>query len=311
MEENYKLAKWLNDEMTAEELVEFQSESDYHLYRKIKLYSSELATSNFDEQAMLSKILASEKATRTKDEQTIATPKTIALHSNWLLRFAAVLVLGFGLYFANYNFSAQIKIAENGEQTSFLLPDNSQVVLNSGSEIQYKKWNWDSNRNLNLTGEAYFKVAKGKKFKVNTYLGYVIVLGTQFNVKVRNNRFDVTCFEGRVKVKYQNQEAIITKGQTIAFENNQKIIAQNVSTTKPLWTMQQMAFEKEKLADIVAEMERKYNIKIDTKNIMSEQLFSGKIPADNIDVALEIIATTYHLKITKINETSYVLGVTK
>ena len=142
-------------------------------------------------------------------------------------------------------------------------------------------------------------------------MGNVTVLGTQFNVKVRNNRFDVTCFEGRVKVNYQTQEVIVSKGQTIAFENNQKIIAQNVAITKPLWTMHQMAFEKEKLAEVFAEIEREYNIQIEAKNIESEQLFSGKIPADNIDIALQIIATTYHLKITKINETSYVLEVTK
>lgn len=299
MEENYKLAKWLNDEMSEEELIEFQSESDYHLYQKIKLYSSELATSDFDEEDTLSKILVSDK------------PKTIPLYSNWLVRIAAVLVIGFGLYFANQTFSAQVQIAENGKQTSFFLPDNSEVVLNSGSEIQYKKWNWDSNRNLNLTGEAYFKVAKGKKFEVTTSLGNVTVLGTQFNVKVRNTRFDVTCFEGRVKVKYQNQEAIITKGKTISFENNEKIIAQNVAITKPHWTVHQMAFEKEKLTEVFAEIQREYNIQIEAKNIESEQLFSGKIPANNIDVALQIIATTYHLKITKINQTSYVLEVTK
>jgi transmembrane sensor len=304
MEENYKLARWLNDEMSAEELIEFQSEADYHLYAKIKLYSSELGTSDFDEQATLSKIMASKK--NLKQE-----PKTIALQSNWFIRIAAVLVLGFGLYFANQTFSAQIQIAENGTQTSFSLPDNSQVLLNSGSEIQYKKWNWDNNRKLNLTGEAYFKVAKGKKFEVITSLGNVAVLGTQFNVKARNNRFDVTCFEGRVKVNYQSHEVIITKGQTIAFENSEQIISQNATTPKPLWTIHQMAFEKEKLASVFAEIEREYNITIEAKNIQSEQLFSGKIPADNIEVALQIIATSYHLKITKNNETSYTLEMTK
>ena len=301
MEENYKLAKWLNDELTAEELVEFQAEADYHLYEKIKRYSSELTTSDFDEQQTLTKILSAKKG----------KPKTVSLQSNWFVRIAAVLVIGFGLYFANQTFYARIEIAENGKQTAFSLPDNSKVILNSGSEIQYKKWNWDNNRKLNLTGEAYFKVAKGKKFEVITDLGNVTVLGTQFNVKVRNNRFDVTCYEGRVKVNYQQQEVIITKGQTIGFENSTQIIAQNTVATKPIWTMHKMAFEKEKLADVFAEIERAYNIKIEAKNVQSEQLFSGKIPSDNIEIALQILATTYHLKINKISETSYVLEVTK
>jgi transmembrane sensor len=297
MEENYKLAKWINDEMTEEELIEFQSESDYHLYQKIKLYSSELETPNFNEQELFSKIIASKNK----------TPKVIALQPNWFLRIAAVLVVSLGLLFTYYTFSTSTQLAENGKQTTFSLPDNSEVVLNSGSEIEYKKWNWSNNRNLNLTGEAYFRVAKGKKFQVITNLGKVSVLGTQFNVKARKNRFDVTCFEGRVKVDYKNQEVIITKGQTVAFENDVKIIEGNTTETKPTWTAQEMAFEKENLANVIEEIQRQYNLTITSDEINSEQLFTGKIPSNNIVVTLQIIASSYHLRIIKINETSYTL----
>ena len=61
MEENYKLAKWLNNEMTDMELQEFQSEPDYHLYEKIKKYSSELETPSFDSQIMLNNVLSAKK----------------------------------------------------------------------------------------------------------------------------------------------------------------------------------------------------------------------------------------------------------
>jgi transmembrane sensor len=300
MEENYKLAKWLNDEMSEEELMDFQSEADYHLYQKIKLHSSELATADFKEDEVLTKILATKKP----------QPKVIAMQPNWFLRIAAVLVIGFGLYFGYNNFSTTTELADNAKQTTFSLPDNSEVVLNSGSEVAYKKWNWDSNRNLELKGEAYFKVAKGKKFQVETDLGTVSVLGTQFNVKARNNRFDITCFEGRVKVNYKNKEVIVTGGQTVAFENDVQILAQNTSDTKPLWTSKEIGFEKEKIANIISELERTYAITIDAKNVLTEQLFTGKLPANNCDVALQIIASTYHLKITKTTPTSYSLEET-
>lgn len=301
MEENYKLAKWLNDEMTEEELIEFQSESDYHLYKKIKLYSSELETSNFNEQELFSKIINAKKE----------NPKVIVLKTNWFLRIAAILVISCGLLFTYFNFSTSSEIAENGNKTTFSLPDNSEVVLNSGSEIEYKKWNWDSNRNLNLEGEAYFKVAKGKKFQVITNLGKVSVLGTQFNVKARKNRFDVTCYEGRVKVDYQNQEIIITKGQTVAFENDIKIIEQNISISKPSWTFKEIAFEKENLSNVIDEIKRQYNISIATSKIETDQLFTGKIPTNNIEIALQVVASSYHLKINKINQTSYSMEETK
>lgn len=301
MEENYQLAKWLNDEMTEAELNQFQSQPDYHLYEKIKHYSSELQTDSFNEDRMLNTILASEKE----------TPKVVPLYRNWMFRIAAILVLGFGLFFTYQTLTPTTQLAENGKETTFLLPDNSEVVLNSGSEIEYKKWNWDDNRNLELQGEAYFKVAKGKKFQVNTNLGKVSVLGTQFNVKARNNRFDVTCFEGRVKVNYNSEEVILTQGQTVSFENNQKIIHHTVALEKPLWILNQMDFEKEHINTIIEEIERQYSCKIELNNIQSDQLFTGKLPADNIDIALQIIASSYHLKINKINTSSYSMEETK
>lgn len=226
---------------------------------------------------------------------------------NWFLRIAAILVIGLGLLFTFNTFSSSNEIAENGKQTTFLLPDNSEVTLNSGSEIEFKKWNWDENRNLNLDGEAYFKVAKGKKFEVNTNLGKVAVLGTQFNVKARNNRFDVTCFEGKVKVNYNNQEVILTKGTTVSFENNVKIINQTISETKPLWTSKEMQFDKEKLVNVLEEIQRQYNVSIDASKINSTQLFTGKIPSNNIDVALQSLTSIYHLKYTKSNNSNYVI----
>ena len=201
MEENYKLSKWLNDEMSAEEFTEFQADKDFAIFEKIKKYSSELETPAFDEQKMLSKIVTSPKK----------EVKTISLYKHWALRIAAIFVISIGIFFGARNFASYTEYAGNGTQNTFLLPDNSEIVLNSASEIQYKKWNWDNNRALKLQGEAYFKVAKGKKFEVVTNLGKVAVLGTQFNVKARENRFDVTCFEGRVKVNYKNAELVLSR----------------------------------------------------------------------------------------------------
>lgn len=300
MDENYKLAKWLNDEMSEEEVAAFQKEDDYHLYQKIKDYSADLTTADFQEEALLSKIIASKKP----------QPKVVAFQSNWFLRVAAILVIGFGLFLGYSVFASTTELADNAKQTTFSLPDHSEVMLNSGSEIVYKKWNWDSNRNLELKGEAYFKVAKGKKFQVNTHLGTVSVLGTQFNVKARNNRFDVTCFEGRVKINYHTQEIIITQGQTVAFENNKQLLAQTTAATKPLWTSNEIGFEQEKIANVLSELERVYAISIDAKKVTSEQLFTGKLPANNSEVAFQIIASTYHLKITKTTPTSYSLEET-
>lgn len=296
MEENYLLAKWINEEMTNAELKEFKQSDDYHLYEKIKNYSTSLETSSFNENKILATILSSKKS----------TPKVISFYNNWFVKIAAILVLAFGLLFTFNTFSNEKYIAKNGEKNNFLLPDNSQVFLNSGSQIEYKNWNWEDNRTLNLTGEAYFKVAKGKKFEVKTSLGKVTVLGTQFNVKARKNRFDISCFEGKVKVNYNNQEIILTKGKTVSFENNNKIIDKNITNTIPFWQNNEMAFQSDKITTIIEELQRNYAVTIDFSKIKSDQLFTGKIPMNDINVALKIIASSYHLQLKKVNDSNYI-----
>ena len=275
--------------MTKEELAEFKANPDFEEYEKIKNYSAQLTTTNFDEASILENVISYKKA----------TPKVISLYKNWLFRVAAVLVIALGITFTVQNFATQTQYASNGKKTTFSLPDHSEVVLNSGSKIEYKKWNWKNHRNLELQGEAYFKVAKGQKFEVQTNLGKVAVLGTQFNVNARKNRFEITCFEGRVKVNYKDNELILTHGQSVTFENGKQLNT-DVNNQKPDWLENRISFNKENLRTILDEIQRQYNITIDVKNGCSNELFTGKIPTDNLDVALEIIATTYHLEPKKI-----------
>ncbi|MFD0779581.1 FecR family protein [Flavobacterium myungsuense] len=218
---------------------------------------------------------------------------------NWVFKIAAIVILFIGVTFVMRNFVTETKSATNGKKTTFTLPDNSEVILNSDSEIDYKKWNWSENRNLFLKGEAFFKVAKGKRFEVTTPLGKVTVLGTQFDVKVRKNRFDVTCFTGKVKVNYKHKEIILTPGKSVTFDNELQINS-IVAHTKPDWLDNKIAFKKESLKYLIDEIQRQYDVNIEIRTNHPDELFTGKIPTDNLDIALEIIATAYHFKTMKV-----------
>ena len=297
MKEDYKLAKWLNNDMNEAELTQFKATSEYVVYEKIKKYSSDLETNSFDQNTMLTEVLITPKE----------KSKVIPLHKSWIFRIAASIILLLSLTFVLKTNITATEIAQNGQKKTFDLPDNSKVVLNSGSEIVYKKWNWDNNRKLNLDGEAYFKVTKGKTFEVATPLGKVTVLGTQFNVKSRENRFDITCFEGSVKVNYNNTQIIITKGMRLAFENNKKITIPNTESTEPQWINHEITFVKENLNTIIKEINRQYNIEILLKNTSENQLFTGTMPSNNVESALEIIDVTYHLQHKKISDKKFIL----
>jgi ferric-dicitrate binding protein FerR (iron transport regulator) len=298
MEKNHILTKWLNDELTETELAKFSAEPDFETFEKIKKYSAQLKVADFSEAKILENIF------RHKKE----APKVIPLYKNWMFRVAAILIIALGIAFSAQNLSKETQFASNGSRTTFSLPDNSQVVLNSGTEIEYKTWNWNSRRNIELKGEAYFRVAKGKKFEVKTDLGKVTVLGTQFNVKSRKNRFDITCFEGKVKVNYNDAEVILTPGKSVAFENGKQLNLE-VENQKPEWLDNKISFNKENLRNILDEIQRQYNTTIEVQTNYSNELFTGKIPLNNLDVALQIIATTYHLEPKKINPNKIIFEV--
>lgn len=293
MEKEHNLAKWLDGNMTGSELEAFERSPEFSSYQKIASYSTQLRAPEVDSQEMYRKVI------ETPKEKAV-----IAMRPNWLLRIAAILVIGLGLFFATAPMVTSTETAQNGQQQIFELPDNSQVTLNSGSEITYKKWRWDDNRTLELQGEAFFKVAKGKTFDVHTELGTVTVVGTQFNVKSRGKRFEVACFEGKVRVDNGTEKVLLTKGQSVAFDNGQPLEPVACNGQIPSWMNDELTFSAESFESVVAELERQYNIRITTENISVSQKFTGTLPAGNLETALQIISSAYNLKTKKTGKTS-------
>ncbi len=70
--------------------------------------------------------------------------------------------------------------------------------------------------------------------------------------------------------------------------------------SEPEWLHNEVTFHSEKLQNIVDELKRKYNLDIALK-ANSKQLFTGTLPLTNIDEALQILSSTYHLKTIKEN----------
>ena len=90
MKKNRLLAKWLNNDLSEDELAEFEASPDFEKYQKIKNYTEHLEVDDLDENAMLSNILKQKKA----------TPKVIPLYKKWMFRVAAIFVLALGITFA-------------------------------------------------------------------------------------------------------------------------------------------------------------------------------------------------------------------
>jgi len=281
MQENY-LAKWLSGELSEQELREFEASEAYASFQKLKEASSGLQAPDFDvDQALL----------RFKEEHMAKAPKVISLNPfRKFLRVAAVIaILLTGSYF--YINSLNEKVTTGfAERSEVILPDNSELFLNADSRISYSEKNWDNQRNIKLDGEAFFKVAKGKKFTVSTEQGTVTVLGTQFNVENRKGIFEVTCYEGLVSVTHNGKEIKLPAGNSYVVINGKQVTG-TPEGTQPSWMNNESSFESIPLKYVFAELERQFDVQVNTENINTDLLFTGSFNNTDLNMALKSIST--------------------
>ncbi|AWX43770.1 hypothetical protein HME9304_00761 [Flagellimonas maritima] len=287
MQENY-LAKWLSGDLSEEDLAEFKKSDSYASYQRLKQVSDTLQAPDYNTDTVLEQL---------KKERIENTPKIVALnpYRNFLRVAAAIAILLVGsyFYFNSFNTSITTEVAERGE---VLLPDNSEIFLNADSKISYSKKDWNQKRNVSLEGEAFFKVAKGKKFTVSTDQGTIAVLGTQFNVENRDGFFEVTCYEGLVRVIHNNKENMLPAGNTFLVINHKIVDAGQPNSTKPSWMNNESSFEATPLSFVFAELERQYKIDISLKNVDEKLLFTGSFSNTDLNTALKSISTPSRIK---------------
>ena len=282
MEENY-LAKWLNNELSAADEAEFRKHPDFPSYARIVKASAELRAPDFDVEAALNRVRAA---------QSEREPKVIRMQRSrsWMaVAAAAVIFLSVGLFFWN---SQQPTVASGyAQQTAVSLPDQSQVTLNAGSEIFYDEDHWGEDRRVRLQGEAYFKVAKGQTFTVETEVGQVTVLGTEFNVQQRNGVFIVSCYEGLVRVDHGGQQVQLPAGTRFRMVGNEIETGSVAPGTLPSWMRDESSFTSMPLSFVLNEFERQFDMRVSTRGIDLNTLFSGSFSNTNRDLALKSISS--------------------
>lgn len=286
------IKKWLDDELNTQELKAFKQLEDYEGLVKLSSNVKHFKTEDFNSEEELARLKETLKSKPQKQ-------------TNWLkplLRIAAVFAIGFGFYFYTSNLNTNID-TEIAQTNTISLPDNSSVKLNALSSITFNKKNWQDNREVQLNGEAYFKVAKGETFSVKTDAGLVTVLGTQFNVKHRDNIFEVVCYEGSVSVTYNTDSTILKPGNHFLVRNGTLVKTEDNTRQNPSWVNGESTYKSVPFKEVVAEFERQYNITFNLKDINTEQLFTGGFAHNDIDLALQAISLPLNLTYTKTNNT--------
>lgn len=300
MDKEKLIAKWLNGELSADEQRQFEQLEDFDLNEKIIAGAEQFKASHFSK-------ARSYTAFKEDLSKKSKTSQVIRLNGyRTLLRIAAMIAITLGVYFTFFSDPLRSFQAMPGEQQTVVLPDASTVILNAGSDLNFRKRKWDKNRAVNLTGEAYFDVAKGSTFDVVTAQGVISVLGTQFSVNQRGQFFEVNCYEGLVQVSANSTTLKLRPGQSYRILNG-SVTQLTLEEAQPDWLTNKSMFKSVPYAIVIEELERQYKISIIKRNINADRIFTGGFVHENLDEALKSITVPLDITYQKQSENTITL----
>jgi ferric-dicitrate binding protein FerR (iron transport regulator) len=266
--------------------------------------------------------------------------KTAFRPGRWLPYAAVVFMMGFTFWMVRH--SSKPVLAEKspvmqtsevtarpGARTKLVLPDGSQVWLNSGSRLHYKNDFNTRLREVELDGEAFFEVAKNADhpFIVHTSAINVKVLGTAFNVKSypKESIIETTLLRGMVEVTRKDDpsapKVILRPNEKLVFHKNTvpehpvsgiaghaaKLpetmsdisiipLRRNIPDSDKVetsWMYNKLVFDGDSFEELAAKMERWYNIKIVFKNErLLKYRFKGVFSNETVQDALNALRLT-------------------
>ncbi|GAB1449969.1 FecR domain-containing protein [Draconibacterium sp.] len=203
-------------------------------------------------------------------------------------------------------------LAENGHISKVELPDGSQVWLNSGSKITYSNSFASTNRNISLTGEAYFQIAKNEDHPliVNSGELQVKVLGTKFNISAYAEiaQISVVLESGSIELMNSKVESFhfkLAPGERAVFnKTDRKMQVSNVNTSKfTSWKEGILNIYDQSLEEVVERLETRYNQKFILDDEVKKYRYTFTIKSESLDEIIQLMEKITPIKAEQKNDT--------
>ena len=294
--------KYLSNSATADEMKELDewiaSNEDFHDWLENQVDDSSAEMDAEKQADILAKI---HEKIAVQSKQKFVLPgwaKTVAA-----VALIVLMAVSAAIYFRS-NQPNMIQYAEigalRGQKASVTLPDGTKITLNSESTLKYSTNYNQSDRAVELVGEAYFEVAKNKKIPFVVKAGKLEIeaKGTAFNIKAypTDNSISTTLTEGKIEVKTPVDVLSMIPNERMEYNNADQTFRKLTLTDAEGsigWLNDELSFENATLAEVVANFSRIYNIDIQfASESIKEQRFTGKINNNSLLSVLRIISLT-------------------
>ncbi|GAA5033487.1 anti-sigma factor [Marivirga lumbricoides] len=264
-QENEHIELWLAKSLENKKL--FDQFKEIWFQSEAAKYNTDL---DFNEKAAFKSVLSRIEEKDSSAQESIA--KSRSLLPSWFTRIAAILVIGIGIYFVYNNLQSsksEVLVSAIKESTEITLPDSSVVNLNIQSKLVYNN-DFKHNRNLSLSGEAFFEVEKKENLPFIIQAGKleVKVVGTSFYIIARENDnfIEVGVKSGIVEVKEKASGELITlkKGESLTYNKNSQSFkrSESFSNNQLFWKTGVLEFDNQPLNQVFLALEKAYEKEI-------------------------------------------------
>ncbi|MDR1454970.1 MAG: FecR domain-containing protein [Tannerella sp.] len=193
-----------------------------------------------------------------------------------------------------------------GMQSSIVLSDGTRVRLNAGTTLVYPTAFTANNREVTVSGEAYFEVSPDKRhpFTVHAENLDVRVLGTKFNVKAypEETLVAVTLEDGQVEAGLDSRAAFhhMDVGEQLVFDKTRHTFRKSRVQTSlyTSWTEGAFHFESMTFEQIASQLERRFNVKIHiASDLLKQTIFTGDfIRKENLNQILHVMTVNRRIR---------------
>lgn len=184
-----------------------------------------------------------------------------------------------------------------GQRIDMTLQDGSRVWLNSNSTLEYPNIFRKDDRQVKLSGEAFFDITKDpeRPFIIETFACNIEVLGTKFNVEANaaDSEFSAALLEGSIKLtdKTTGANMLLKPGEKAELIHGELRRSKITNPDEYLWTDGIISLQSSSFSELLKRFEKAYDVRFVVK-LTDEPVVhcKGKIRiSDGINHAMEIL----------------------
>jgi len=307
--------KYLTNSMTEKEKIDFEkwlsdSSENKNQFLTVKKYW-ETSGKVFD------KLEPNSQSAWNKVYKNTIGKKSVHINNNSyklnkVIRIAATIlllislgILGKYIFNKTQDYNNELLIYSSGDNIrEIILADSTIVWLNTNSELKVMANYLKRNRKVNLSGEAFFNVAKNpeKPFLIKTDRTITKVLGTSFNIKETSNDIVLTVESGKVEFHelYRKRNGVyLTKGLKANYSKTTEIFntSNNTNLNYLSWKTGKIEFKNTPLKIVCEQLSEIYAEKIICSvPLANKHCITGTFTNVSLEEILEVIELTINVK---------------